>query len=124
MQLRTLCASFLLPLSGVFLLPGCLGRRPVPEGATGDQIYVLQNCKLCHKADGSGGRRGPKLEDLTRHWSVERLVLYLEDPEQIIADDERLLSREDDFTLSMPSYRNLTFEQRTTLAEWLLQTYP
>ena len=122
MQIRILCAAIFLTLSSAFLLSGCLGRRPVPEGATGDQIYVLQNCKLCHKADGRGGKRAPKLENLSRHWTVERLALYLDDPEPIIAEDERLGVKE--YSLPMPSYRNLTLEQRTTLAEWLLQTYP
>ncbi len=116
---RTLGIFALLAIA----LASCLGRKPVPEGATGAQIYVLQNCKLCHEPDGSGSDRAPALGGLREHWTRDRLVLYLFDPAPIIAADPRLKELEDTHSLPMPRYHNLTEEQRGVLADWLLETF-
>lgn len=105
------------------VLCSCLGRRPVPEGASGAEIFVLQNCKLCHEPDGSGSGRGPALRKLRQYWTEEQLVVYLFDPAPMIAADPRLKEQEDRHSLPMPRYHNLSEEQRRVLAGWLLEEF-
>jgi len=105
------------------LLSSCLGRKPVPEGASGAEIFVLQNCQLCHEADGSGSRRGPALGNLGAHWTQAELVDYFFDPAPAIAASTRLQEYEDKHSLSMPRYHNLTEEQRVELAGWVLTKF-
>lgn len=105
------------------LLTSCLGRKAVPEGASGAEIYVLQNCRLCHEEDGSGSGRGPALGQLRTNWTVEQLVSYLSDPAPFIEADPRLKKLEDTHSLPMPRYHNLTEQQRSRLAVWLLERF-
>lgn len=110
---------YLAPL----VLASCLGRKPVPPGATGEEIYALQNCRLCHAEDGSGTKRGPALGDLRANWTVERLVEYLFDPQPVVDADERLRALDEQFSLPMPRYHNLTEEQRRELGHFLLERF-
>jgi len=95
----------------------------VPEGASGADIFVLQNCRQCHEDDGSGSGRAPALGNLRANWTTDQLVLYLFDPAPFIAADARLKKLEDDHSLEMPRYHNLTEDQRTVLAAWLLDRF-
>ncbi len=98
----------------------CALRRPPPPGASGAQIYELQNCANCHGEEGAGTSRGPALRELSRHWTRERLVDYLADPQAVAAVDPRLRARGREFSSEMGPYDNLTAEQRGVLADWLL----
>jgi mono/diheme cytochrome c family protein len=103
------------------LLPiACSLRRTPPPGADGPTIYDYQNCANCHGAGRAGSSRGPALAGLARHWTRERLVLYLADPQGLIAGDERLHALSGQYSSEMGPYDNLTPEQRAVLAEWLL----
>ncbi len=119
MTIRTFASLLLASV----LLASCLGRRSVPEGATGAEIFVLQNCKLCHEADGSGSKRGPALKGLREHWTEAKLVDYLFDPKPFIEASPRLKELEKTHSLPMPRYHNLTEAQRGELAGWLLDQF-
>lgn len=114
----------LLPLaSGLLALaPACVFRRQPPPGATGDEIYRLQNCANCHGDEREGTRRGPPLAGLRAHWTDARLAEYFVDPRAVVVQDARLSALDEAFGSSdMGPYANLDRELRTTLAKWLLE---
>lgn len=116
MRQATLALS-LLP----FLALACSFRRQPPPGASGAEIYRLQNCANCHGEEREGTRRGPPLAGLRSNWSAERLAEYLADPPAMVANDARLALFDEQFGSSdMGRYDNLDMEQRTRLAAWLL----
>jgi cytochrome c553 len=111
-----------LVLALVGLLGACLFRRQPPPGASGAEIYRLQNCANCHGEAREGTRLGPPLADLRAHWSAARLAEYFLDPRPVIEQDARLVELDRSFGSSdMGRYDNLDLEQRTHLAEWLLE---
>ena len=88
------------------------------DGAT---LFNRNGCMACHGMNRQGGSLGPTLKGLAEHWSVEQLVAYLEDPKGYAAQDERLRVQGEAFRSPMPPYANLSVEERTTLAAWLLE---
>lgn len=116
MPLRTL-ALLVLP----FLALACSFRRQPPPGASGAEIYRLQNCANCHGEEREGTRRGPPLAGLRANWNAERLAEYLVDPPAMVARDARLVAYDEQYGSSdMGRYDNLDLGQRSTLAAWLL----
>ena len=111
---------FLFPL-----LPACLFRRQPPPGASGAEIYRLQNCANCHGKAREGTRLGPPLEGLAQHWTRARLAEYLVDPRPLVASDARLSALDQHYGSSdMGRYDNLDLALRTALADWLLAPEP
>lgn len=98
----------------------CSLRQPPPEGASGPQIYELQNCANCHGAGGEGSSLGPALRGLAAWWTRDALVSYLADPRTFVENDPRLKELDERYWGSMSSYDNLTAAQRGVLADWLL----
>jgi cytochrome c553 len=112
----------LAALCAALLGSACLFRRQPPPGASGPEIYALQNCANCHGDEREGTRRGPRLTGLRAHWTVERLAEYFVDPRAVVARDARLGGLDEQFGASdMGSYANLDLALRTTLARWLLE---
>jgi cytochrome c553 len=109
----------LLPLG---LAPACSFRRQPPPGASGAEIYRLQNCANCHGEVREGTRLGPPLAGLRAHWTRARLTEYLADPRPMVEADARLSALDERYGSSdMGRYDNLDLSQRSTLAEWLLE---
>lgn len=105
--------------------PACIFRRQPPPGASGTQIYELQNCANCHGDAREGTRRGPPLAGLEAHWSVDLLAEYLADPQGIVERDPRLQAFGKEYEGSeMGRYDNLDLDLRRTLASWLLEDGP
>ncbi len=101
--------------------PACIFRRQPPPGASGAEIYRLQNCANCHGEEREGTRRGPPLAGLSANWSAERLAEYLADPPAMVANDARLAAYDEQYGSSdMGRYDNLDLALRSTLAAWLL----
>lgn len=100
-------------------LASCAARKP-PPGASGLDIYRLQNCANCHGPRGEGTRRGPPLVALAEHWTRDALAGYLADPVAVRTEDERLSALGQSFSGHMQRYDNLDLEQRRVLAAWLL----
>ncbi|MCZ6596852.1 MAG: c-type cytochrome [Planctomycetota bacterium] len=103
------------------LIAACSLRTPPPPGADGALIYELQNCANCHDEGLGGTSRGPGLVGLAQHWNAADLAGYLADPAAYLEDDERLQELEASHSGEMGPYANLTLDQRTVLARWLLQ---
>jgi mono/diheme cytochrome c family protein len=113
-------------LSGALVLAlalGCSLRRDPPPGATGAEIYVYQNCANCHGENGEGRSQGPALAGLASSWELDALVGFLADPDPFVERDPRLAALLEEHSGEMSSYANLTREERTVLAAWLLATY-
>lgn len=103
------------------LAPGCSLRRQPPPGASGAEIYRLQNCANCHGEGREGTRRGPPLAGLRSNWTRARLAEYMLDPRPMVARDARLARLDQQYGSSdMGRYDNLDLVQRSTLADWLL----
>lgn len=106
----------LLPL----LTLACSFRRDPPPGASGAEIYRLQNCANCHGDKREGTRNGPPLRGLAAHWDAERLARYFADPRALVAEDARLRALDQEYSGDMGRYDNLNLGQRRTLAWWLI----
>ena len=113
-----LAAALLLSLH---VASACSLREDPPPGASGADIYALQNCANCHGQLGRGSSLGPPLASLGRHWTSELLVEYLADPRLFVERDERLAALSAEYSGQMSRYDNLSVEQRRVLAEWLLE---
>lgn len=103
------------------LAAACSLRRAPPPGASGAEIYDLQNCANCHGDEREGKSLGPSLAGLAQHWTRETLVEYLADPQGFVERDPRLRARSEEYSGKMDPYDNLTLEQRGVLADWLLE---
>lgn len=103
-----------------FLVLACSFRRDPPPGASGSEIYRLQNCANCHGDAREGTRNGPALRSLKAHWDPERLARYFDDPRAMVAEDARLQALDQEYSGDMGRYDNLNLGQRRTLAWWLI----
>ncbi len=108
-------------LLSLYVASACTLRKDPPPGASGVDIYALQNCANCHGQLGRGNALGPPLSSLARHWTRELLVEYLADPRPFVERDERLTALDAEYSGQMSRYDNLSVEQRRVLAEWLLE---
>ena len=109
-------------LAGLVLWTACSSRVDPPPGASGADIYALQNCANCHGERGQGTEHlGPPLRDLAASWTVADLGRYLARPEEFLERDPRLRALDAEYTSEMNRYDNLTDDERRVLAEWLLE---
>jgi cytochrome c551/c552 len=85
-------------------------------------LFDSEGCTVCHgeMANGQEGV-GPGLKNLAPYWDVERLMVYLEDPEGFRESNPDFEDRRDTvFELEMPASDHLSDDQRKLLARWLL----
>jgi mono/diheme cytochrome c family protein len=104
------------------VLQACGGDPPKPAKEQTPAELFLANCARCHGRAGEGSFMAPELSRIADHWDVERLSRYLRDPEQVIAEDERLQAQGKRFSQRMPAFPQLSPDQRAKLAEWVLST--
>ena len=101
-----LCA---VVVGSVALTVGCSGRRPAPPAGlnevqtAGWQAYVDLNCASCHGENRKGQRSGPELTGLAEHWTADRLVAYLTDPDAVVKATPRLAYKAERYSIGMPS---------------------
>lgn len=115
--MRPLLSSLLL----VALACGCDSQPTKPRSElTGPELFSDARCGSCHGGDRSGSWMGPPLEGLGAHWDVEGLARYLRDPLPVIEATPRLSKMRRKFPSTMRSFNELTKEERTKIARWLL----
>ncbi|MEN8162274.1 MAG: cytochrome c, partial [Myxococcota bacterium] len=114
------CSPAVAALASLALWTACSSRVDPPPGASGEEIYALQNCANCHGERGEGRSLGPPLRELAASWTVADLGRYLARPADFIERDPRLRSLDAEYTAEMNRYDNLTDDERRVLAEWLL----
>jgi mono/diheme cytochrome c family protein len=88
--------------------------------AAATTLYSDNDCGLCHGDDRNGTDMGPKLKDLEPFWTVDRLVIYLEDPLAFQEAEPEFLERRQQFEMEMPPFDHLPEADRRALATWLL----
>lgn len=111
---RVVCA-----LAVTLLAAACVFSRD-PGGDEGERLFRLENCGICHGETGQGGPNGPTLRDLARHWTAERLVRFLADPDSFRTRDPRLEALSNAASNRMTPFAHLSEERRRRLAEYLL----
>lgn len=89
---------------------------PVQVSPSGAELWVSQNCALCHGPDGASAwwRPGPDLLPNLHRWTAPALAAYIADPMLAARNMERL-----DGT-GMPGYPHLTVSERLRLARYVL----
>ncbi len=113
---------------------GCGPRQPTPPPGldevqlAGWQAYVDLDCAACHGEAREGRRSGPALTGLARHWTADRLVSYLTDPDSMVKAVPRLALKAEKYAIGMPSAsgkspgygKKARAEKLRVLAEYLL----
>jgi hypothetical protein len=126
--------SFVAVASSVLVVLGCGDGQPTPPPGldevqlTGWRAYVDLKCGDCHGVNREGKRTGPPLTGLAEHWSADRLVDYLEDPDAMIVTDKKLAYRAEKYAIGMPKVsgkspgyaEKAAAERLQALAEYLL----
>lgn len=94
----------------IVLAAACGGGQPTPPPGldevqlAGWQAYVDLNCASCHGEHREGQRSGPELMGLAEHWTPDRMVSYLEDPDGMIKRDPRLAYKSEKYAVGMPGH--------------------
>jgi mono/diheme cytochrome c family protein len=95
-------------LAGVVVLAlGCGGHQSPPPGLDEAQLqgwrsYFDLGCAKCHGDNREGTRTAPPLIGLADHWTADRIVSYLSDPNAMVTSDARLARLAERYTLRMP----------------------
>jgi mono/diheme cytochrome c family protein len=95
--------------ASAMLVAACGSEAPSPPPGldevqlAGWQAYVDLNCGACHGAEREGQRSGPALIGLSKHWTAEELVHYLNDPDEVVMANPRLKFKAEKFAIGMPS---------------------
>jgi mono/diheme cytochrome c family protein len=131
MRVVVLLPVVVVAMSGLTLI-GCGGEPPVEAQADNSlgeaeesralELYQAEACAACHGEMAQGQEEiGPALRDLAPYWDVDRLMVYLADPEGFRAANPDFDERRDvAFEIEMPAFDHLSEEQRRLLARWLL----
>lgn len=80
MRMRATVIS--LVIGTVFGLGGAV--RAFADAAKGEEVYKTHLCSLCHKVNGSGGKKGPDLTAVANTRDAAWLSKYLVNPRSMI----------------------------------------
>jgi cytochrome c2 len=69
-------------LGGVFVVAST--RPVVADAAKGADVYKTHQCAMCHKVNGSGGKKGPDLSGVGTARDAQWLEKYLVNPKSMI----------------------------------------
>lgn len=72
----------IIALGAVFVAGA--SRPAFADAAKGAQLYRARQCSMCHKVNGSGGKKGPDLSAIGRQRDAEWLATYLVNPKSMI----------------------------------------
>jgi mono/diheme cytochrome c family protein len=96
---------------GIWMVVISLGMRYAygEEGLVekGKQLYTQKKCGFCHTVDGSGGKKGGDLSDVSSKRDAEWLTKYLKDPKSLMPEAK------------MPAFRG-TDEEVNALVAYLM----
>jgi mono/diheme cytochrome c family protein len=113
--------------AAMFGLLTCGGGEPTPPSGlneaqtAGWQAYADLVCGSCHGDQREGKRSGPRLAELSDHWTHEELVTYLRDPAPMIKATPRLAYRAEQYPIAMPAYHDKADDATlNALASYLL----
>jgi cytochrome c551/c552 len=105
------------------ILSACDSEPKKPRSElSGAELFSESRCGSCHGGDRRGSWMGPPLEGLAAHWSTEDLARYLRDPLPVIEATPRLSKMRRKYPATMRPFGELTKDERTRIARWLLAT--
>jgi len=87
---------------------------------TGVQLFVNFGCIKCHGENLAGTADGPKLADLTEHWSRQTLIAYLRNPFSFMEEERFKEYRQLYPKQIMPDFGNKNIKDLGKLADYLL----
>ena len=96
------------------------GPASAPAGRRGAEVYSAQGCGTCHAPDGAGTMLGPSLRGKSSHWTREKMVEYLRNPQAFAEKDPRLAEQARRYALPMTRFDKLTAEEIDAVAEHVL----
>ena len=59
-------------------------RAALADAAKGAEVYKMHQCAMCHKVNGSGGKKGPDLSAVGTARDAQWLEKYLLDPKSMM----------------------------------------
>ena len=59
-------------------------RVVLADAAKGEPVYKSHQCSMCHKVNGSGGKKGPDLSAVGTQRDAEWLEKYLVNPKSML----------------------------------------
>jgi len=123
MQPRHLIPIALVP-TALLAATACLGPTEYgpDEAPSGEAIYAGSNCSMCHGKDLMGTSLGPSLADAEVNWTVETMMEYFQEPEEVVAKTPRLMLLSQDYSTDMPPYDGLLVKHQRVLAEYVIET--
>jgi mono/diheme cytochrome c family protein len=113
------CIGVGLALAGSF----ACSSGDVGAPSQGSDLYRTQACATCHGSEGQGSMLGPALKGAGVHWTREKLVDYLSDPQTYTSMDPRLAQQGKTYLQPMPAYKTLKPEERAGLADFVLSLH-
>ena len=124
---RNVLIGWVVVWVGAFLFGGLLGcDEPAPSPSKGSRklpngrMLFVEKCALCHGEDGRGNMMGPDLSPGIEHWTEEALIAYIPDAEAYAAESPRLLELREKHSPHMTKFPDLTPDQLTALARFVL----
>ncbi|MBI9072871.1 MAG: cytochrome c [Melioribacteraceae bacterium] len=82
-------------------------------------LMASNRCFMCHTKSLAGSGAGPDIRTVSENWEKEDLVKYLKNPKDF-ADDLRLAELRSKYRSPMTGVNNLTDEEITRIADYLL----
>jgi cytochrome c551/c552 len=107
--------------------PGQETSPPVLEPLTDAEatravaLFEENACVDCHGEDRKGGEAAPSLFGIRAHWTEAKLVEYFYNPEFYMVSDPTVLARNPGYEITMPPFLDMSEEDRSLLARWVLQ---
>jgi mono/diheme cytochrome c family protein len=74
----------------IVLFASCTRDASSGAAPAGERLYFQKGCTACHGPRAEGTFMGPRLSNLSQHWTREQLVQYIADPASFAERDERL----------------------------------
>jgi mono/diheme cytochrome c family protein len=118
MKIRIVLFAFCLVMVGI----SSCGKKTAQSEATviGKDLFVSNECTLCHGAEGIGKSAAPALRGLMQYWTKDELVKYFQDPAGVAKNIPRLAARRGNYPRMMPSFSDQPKSDLEKLAEYVL----
>ncbi len=91
------------------------------EAVRATALFEENTCVDCHVEDRKGSEAAPSLLGIRAHWTEAKLVKYFYNPEFYMVSDLTVLARNPGYEITMPPFLDMTEEDRSLLAKWVLQ---
>jgi cytochrome c551/c552 len=107
--------------------PGQETSAPALEPLTDEEttraltLFEENACVDCHGEDRKGSEAAPSLFGIRAHWTEAKLMKYFYNPEFYMVSDPTVLARNPGYEITMPPFLDMSEEDRSLLARWVLE---